>query len=109
MNMISPKEVAAATEAGAASVPAEQATPAALAIKGKKRTMVARSFTMAPEESQALTRLKAMCLEAGFAIKKRDLLRIGIGMIQTLDAKALQKASIELAPLRIRRADLRRK
>ncbi len=108
MNIISPKKVAATPVADEATPP----TPLHAvdkASKIKKRNMVARSFTMSHAESQALTNLKAMCQEAGFAIKKRDLLRIGIGMIQTLDAKAMQKALIELAPLRIRRADLPRK
>ncbi|CAN5385203.1 hypothetical protein BH11PSE11_BH11PSE11_11750 [soil metagenome] len=68
--------------------------------KVKKSKLVRDSFTMPESEYQVLGDVKKACLKQGIAVKKSELLRVGIALIRGLDPASLKKALAELAPLK---------
>lgn len=67
-------------------------------VKAKKAKLVRDSFTMPEDEYQVLNDVKKACLKAGLAVKKSELLRIGVALIKNLDNAKL-KAAIANLPL----------
>lgn len=68
--------------------------------KTKKPKLIRDSFTMPEVEYQVLADVKKMCIKAGFEIKKSELLRIGVALIQKMDAATLKEALASLQPLK---------
>ena len=75
------------------SVKAEASTQK---VKVKKQKMVRDSFTMPELEYQILGDLKKSCLKQCVAIKKSELLRIGMALLKTMTAKQLEVARNKL-------------
>ncbi|WP_241673237.1 hypothetical protein [Lacisediminimonas profundi] len=73
---------------------------AARKLKLKKVKVVRDSFTMPETEYAVLAEVKKACLSAGFAVKKSELLRVGVALIRTLDKDALKKWVESLPPLK---------
>ena len=74
--------------------------PADKPVKIKKPKLVRDSFTMPQAEYDVLAQVKKSCIAAGFEIKKSELLRIGVAMLQKLDAKKINEALLSLTPLK---------
>lgn len=55
----------------------------------KKNKVVRDSFTMPEADYAKLAALKARCVSAGVAVKKSELLRAGLQVLETLPAKKL--------------------
>lgn len=97
------KAVAAAQKATPAKAvkPAKPVKAAAAPKdKAKKPKLVRDSFTMPAAEYQVLGDLKKACLKAGFAVKKSELLRIGVALMQKADVALLQSTLAALPPLK---------
>jgi hypothetical protein len=62
------------------------------AKRSKKEKVVRDSFTMPKSDYEKLAKLKQKCLEAGVAVKKSELLRAGLAMLDEVPAKRLLKA-----------------
>jgi hypothetical protein len=103
------KENAAAVKADAKKIKAEAkakvkagdgaaTATAAKAEKPRKPKLVRDSFTMPAEEYAVLGEVKKACLKAGLAVKKSELLRVGVALIRKLDAAAL-KVALEALPV----------
>ncbi len=56
----------------------------------RKSKVVRDSFTMPEADYAKLAALKARCLKAGISVKKSELLRAGLQLLETLPAKKLQ-------------------
>lgn len=65
--------------------------------------LIRDSFTMPEVEYQVLNEVKKACLAAGFTVKKSELLRVGMALIQVLDIADLRKIVNGLAPLKVGR------
>ena len=65
-------------------------------MKPKKQKMVRDSFTMPESEYQALGDLKKSCLKQGIAVKKSELLRIGVATLSTMTVKQIDTARNKL-------------
>ena len=85
----------------------KQATPQPKAMpvvepkeKAKKPKLVRDSFTMPEAEYQVLGDVKKACLKAGVAVKKSELLRVGVALIRKLEIVELKKVLAGLAPLK---------
>ena len=65
-------------------------------VKPKKQKMVRDSFTMPESEYQALGELKKSCLKQGIAVKKSELLRIGVATLSSMTAKQIETARNKL-------------
>lgn len=73
-------------------------------MEDRKRPQLIRdSFTMPEAEYQVLSEVKKACLTAGFTVKKSELLRVGVALIQVLDIADLRKIVNGLAPLKVGR------
>ncbi|MFZ6726359.1 hypothetical protein ACO0K2_12785 [Undibacterium sp. MH2W] len=70
------------------------------AEKGKKAKLVRDSFTMPEAEYAVLGQVKRACLKAGVEVKKSQLLRIGLALLNKTDVPALKKLIADLAPLK---------
>lgn len=72
------------------------------AVKGKpkKDKLVRDSFTMPESEYQAIGEIKKACIKAGFAIKKSEVLRIGVALARKLSDSQLQDALSALPALK---------
>jgi hypothetical protein len=57
---------------------------------GPRPALVRDSFTMPDDEYAVLAAVKGACLQAGFEIKKSELLRIGVALLGQLDVAALR-------------------
>jgi hypothetical protein len=66
--------------------------------KSRKPKLVRDSFTMPAEEYAVLGEVKKACLSAGVAVKKSELLRVGVALIRQLDAATLKQA-LEALPV----------
>lgn len=88
-----------ASKAPAVKAPALK-KPAVKAAKVKKPKLVRDSFTMPQSEYDVLAQVKKACIAAGFEIKKSELLRIGVGMLQKLDVKKIGEAKAGLPALK---------
>lgn len=88
-----------ASKAPAVKAPALK-KPAVKAVKVKKPKLVRDSFTMPQAEYDVLAQVKKACIAAGIEIKKSDLLRIGVAMLQKLDVKKIGEAKAGLPALK---------
>lgn len=59
--------------------------------KPKKTKLVRDSFTMPEAEYAVLGDVKKACLKAGIAVKKSELLRVGVALIRQLDTVKLKE------------------
>ncbi|RJG04350.1 hypothetical protein D3878_10450 [Noviherbaspirillum sedimenti] len=88
------------------AVPAKSnavAPAAALAApkdKPKKPKLVRDSFTMPEAEYKVLADLKKACIKAGFEVKKSELLRVGVALMQRADVAQLQQVLATLPSLK---------
>src|SRR5207249_8662761 len=64
-----------------------QAAPAK--VKVKKAKLIRDSFTMPEAEYDVLAQVKRACIQAGFEIKKSELLRAGVALIRELEPARL--------------------
>jgi hypothetical protein len=91
----------------AESVPAtnvkDSKSPAAKPAKARKPKLVRDSFTMSETEYAKLADIKQACLQAGFEVKKSQLVRIGISLASALDAASLRQHLDALPALKPRR------
>jgi hypothetical protein len=69
------------------------------ATKAKKVKLVRDSFTMPANEYQILQEIKKASLKAGIDVKKSELLRIGVGLLNTLSIAQLGAARSALTKL----------
>lgn len=76
-----------AAEAAPVSAPAE-----AKAKRSKKDKVVRDSFTMPKSDYEKIATLKKKCLEAGVSVKKSELLRAGLLMLESAAPKRLLAA-----------------
>ncbi|WP_025917710.1 hypothetical protein [Herminiimonas sp. CN] len=77
------------------------AKPAAAAKeKAKKAKLVRDSFTMPETEYEVLGKVKKASLKAGFNVKKSELLRIGVVLVDQLNTAQLQDVLAHLTPLK---------
>ncbi|MDB5764736.1 MAG: hypothetical protein JWQ21_3731, partial [Herminiimonas sp.] len=67
--------------------------------KLKKPKLVRDSFTMPEAEYQVLGDVKKACIKAGFEVKKSELLRVGVALIQKMDTARLKEVLASLPPL----------
>lgn len=80
-------------KAGAAQAEAERE-------KMRKPKLVRDSFTMPEQEYAVLAQVKKACLKAGFEIKKSELLRIGVALINQIDTATLKSILAGLPQLK---------
>ena len=87
-----------------ASKPGKSAAPVAETgapkEKAKKAKLVRDSFSMPEAEYAVLGAVKKACLKAGVEVKKSELLRIGVALIQKMDVAALKGVLSTLPPLK---------
>jgi hypothetical protein len=69
-------------------------------VKHKHAQLVRDSFTMPEDEYRLLADAKKACLEAGFEIKKSELIRIGIALMYDLSTSRIKKAQKALQPVK---------
>src|ERR1700758_1975013 len=87
-------KAAAKSANGAAAAPAPAAAPAekVKAKREKKDKVVRDSFTMPKTDYQRIALLKRKCLEAGVAVRKSELLRAGLQLLEAAPQKRLLAA-----------------
>ena len=88
----------AAKQKRAASV---DVAPASVAAEGKtkrvkKEKVVRDSFTMPKSDYEKIAALKQKCLDAGISVKKGELLRAGLLLLESASAKRLLAAISEV-------------
>jgi hypothetical protein len=66
----------------------------------KKPKLVRDSFTMPEAEYAILGDVKKACLAAGIEVKKSQLLRIGVALLNKLEPASLKKQIAALTPLK---------
>jgi hypothetical protein len=76
------------------------AVSAALRTKLRKPKLVRDSFTMPEKEYAVLGEVKEACLAAGIAVKKSELLRVGVALVGALGMGALKAHVSGLVPLK---------
>lgn len=84
------KPAATVTTTAATAAPATPVTEKAK--RQKKEKVVRDSFTMPKSEYETIAKLKQRCLDAGIAVKKSELLRAGLLLLDALPAKRLAAA-----------------
>lgn len=89
----------------AAAAPAAKKQPVAKPVadtkeKAKKPKLVRDSFTMPETEYAVLGQVKKTCLKAGIEVKKSELLRAGVALIEGLDIEQLKMVLASLTPLK---------
>jgi len=94
------KTTAGKTAQKSTAKPAAKKAVKPKAEKKKKAKLVRDSFTMPAAEYALLAQLKKACANAGFEIKKSELLRIGVAQLARLDAKKLRAAQAALTPVK---------
>jgi hypothetical protein len=80
-----------ATKGGAVAA-AVAVAPPEKAKRSKKEKVVRDSFTMPKSDYEKLAKLKQKCLDAGVAVKKSELLRAGLLMLDSAPEKRLLAA-----------------
>ena len=60
--------------------------------RGKKEKVVRDSFTMPKSDYEKIAALKRKCLDAGVAVKKSELLRVGLLPLESAPSKHLLAA-----------------
>jgi hypothetical protein len=83
--------IAASSAAGSVVPPKE---------KVKKAKLVRDSFSMPEAEYAVLGAVKKACLKVGVEVKKSELLRIGVALIQKMDVSGLKGVLATLPPLK---------
>ena len=81
------KRAAAAAEASPVSATAEEKSK-----RVKKEKVVRDSFTMPKSDYAKIAALKEKCLEAGVSVKKSELLRAGLLLLESAPSKRLLAA-----------------
>ncbi len=77
----------------ASAEPITAAVPAPEKVKRAKKEKVVRdSFTMPKSDYEKLAKLKQKCLDAGVAVKKSELLRAGLHVLDSASSKRLLEA-----------------
>jgi hypothetical protein len=71
---------------------AAEAAPLKKAKRPKKGKVVRDTFTMSESDSEKLVKLKQKCRDAGVAVKKSELLRAGLLMLESAPTKRLLAA-----------------
>jgi hypothetical protein len=96
------KAKAAAKADKATAKPRSAAKPADAAPKEKvrKEKLVRDSFTMPEAEYAVLGHVKKAALKAGFEIKKSELLRVGVALIDKIDIATLKTVLASLPQLK---------
>jgi hypothetical protein len=92
---VAPKKVA----------PAKKAAPTKTAAaenkdKVKKAKLVRDSFTMPEAEYNLLGEVKKACVQAGFEVKKSELLRVGVALVKQMEVTKLKAAVAALPALK---------
>jgi hypothetical protein len=82
--VVSPSKVAEKSETAATPAPAE-----AKAKRARKEKVVRDSFTMPKSEYARIASLKQKCLDGGVRVKKSELLRAALAMLDAVPAKRL--------------------
>ncbi|CAM8661695.1 hypothetical protein MCEMAEM21_00552 [Oxalobacteraceae bacterium] len=99
----------ATSKAAAKTKPVKQAKPTkqkaakpktTKADKPKKPKLVRDGFTMPEQEYALLGQIKKACQAGGIAIKKSELLRIGVAQLAAMNLKKLKAAQAALTPLK---------
>ncbi|WP_406868452.1 hypothetical protein [Paraburkholderia fungorum] len=83
------------TKAPRASVPKAEKVAAPVEVKAKrakKEKVVRDSFTMPKSDYEKIDALKKKCLDAGVSVKKSELLRAGLLMLEAAAPKRLLAA-----------------
>lgn len=80
--------------------PQAKAEPAKAKQKPKKAKLVRDSFTMPENEYQVIGEIKKACLGAGFSIKKSEVLRIGVALLQKMTPAQIQQSLSGLPALK---------
>ena len=86
------KPDAAAPGAEAATQSAREAVAKAKNKRAKKEKVVRDSFTMPKVDYERIAALKQTCLEAGVPVKKSELLRAGLQLLEASSTKRLVAA-----------------
>ncbi len=68
--------------------------------KAKKLKLVKDRFNMPKAEHDVLGQLKQACLQAGFSVKKSELLRLGVALAAQLDIASLRQLLEVLPPVK---------
>lgn len=86
------------------SLSAEQAKPGKKAKKEKgargKSKVVRDSFTMPQVDYDKIAELKQVCQKAGVHVKKSELLRAGLQALSKLSIAQLERAIVQLVPIK---------
>lgn len=100
-------KAAAKAAARPAAKPAVKKTPKTVSAhvetereKLGKPKLVRDSFTMPEQEYAVLAQVKKACLKAGFEIKKSELLRIGVALINKIGMPELKRILADLPQLK---------
>lgn len=87
-----------------AKPPAATAKPGKKAKKEKKEQskskVVRDSFTMPQNEYDKIAEFKQICQKAGLHVKKSELLRAGLQALGKLSLPQLERAIVQLAPIK---------
>ena len=94
--LVTSKDVRSALKPGVAA----KAILPVLLEKPRKAKLVRDSFTMPEAEYAVLGLVKKACLKAGIDVKKSQLLRIGLALLNQADVPTLKKMISELPPLK---------
>jgi hypothetical protein len=86
------KKAAKKVEAGPTIRKAVKASPVVKAKRAKKDKVIRDSFTMPKSDYEKIAALKLKCEEAGVSIKKSELLRAGLLMLEAASPKRLLAA-----------------
>lgn len=74
------------------AAPAPKATGKTKVTRAKKQKVIRDSFTMPKADYERIALLKRKCLEAGVAVKKSELLRAGLQLLDSASSKRLVAA-----------------
>ncbi len=95
-----PVKAAGRGKAAVATVKKPVTTAPVIEEKQKKPKLVRDSFTMPEAEYAVLGIVKKNCLKAGIEVKKSQLLRIGLALLNQVDQAGLKKMIAELPALK---------
>jgi len=93
-----PKKAAKKTSKKASSK-STKSTKANKATKTVKTKLVRDSFAIPEKEYAALVAVKKTCLKAGLEIKKTELIRIGIALVNNLTTAKIKTAQAKLTQI----------
>lgn len=97
---VSKASLKAAPKAAAAPAKPVAKSAAETTEKAKKPKLIRDSFTMPETEYAVLGQVKKTCLKAGVEVKKSELLRAGVALIEGLDVDQLKMVLASLTPLK---------